>query len=324
MVHIAAVPPYSGPSVVGMTGGRGWVLAVLGAAGFAAALGGFAAAAQDKGVAAAGALAAPCGGQEFMHDRVGGIVDGRDFLLGDGRTVHLAAIEVPLPPKAGDLRAAPGGAAAETALRGLTAGAQVVLRQADLNLDRYGRTVAYAEASHGDSWHSVQADMVSAGFARVAGDIGSRACAAELLRREDAARRARLGLWALPYYQPIAADRLPALLAQRSRFALVEGTVVSVHASGATLYVNFGRHWSQDFSVIVRKRYERKFAAANLDLQGLAGRRVRVRGWIEAHGGSAGGAENGTGAGVWRAPWIEATYPQQIELIGHDVGRMTP
>ncbi len=84
-------------------------------------------------------------------------------------------------------------------------------------------------------------------------------------------------------------------------FALVEGQVVSVRESGATIYVNFGRRWSESFAVTISKRNERSFTAAGLDLKGLGGRRVRVRGWIEARG---------AGGGV---PWIEAVRPEQIE-----------
>ena len=90
----------------------------------------------------------------------------------------------------------------------------------------------------------------------------------------------------------------------KGQFALVEGKVVSVRESGATIYVNFGQRWSEDFAVTVRKRNERNFAAAGLDLQGLAGRRVIVRGFIEARGtrgqpfdrGDASGADRDRGS----------------------------
>ena len=81
--------------------------------------------------------------------------------------------------------------------------------------------------------------------------------------------------------------------------------MVSVRQSGATIYVNFGRHWSEDFAVTVRKRNERNFAAAGLDLQGLTGRRVIVRGFVEARGRRG-------------SPAIEATRPEQIESADRD------
>ena len=127
-----------------------------------------------------------------------------------------------------------------------------------------------------------QGELIAAGFARVGDRVGSRACAVELLGRENAARAAKLGLWANSYYDVLNAETPADVLARRGRFALVEGKVVSVRESGATIYVNFGRRWSEDFAVTILKRNERSFAAAGLDLKGLAGRRVRVRGWIES------------------------------------------
>ena len=52
------------------------------------------------------------------------------------------------------------------------------------------------------------------GFARVADRVGNRACAGELLRREDAAWQAKLGLWADPYYEVLAAAASTDVLAR--------------------------------------------------------------------------------------------------------------
>jgi endonuclease YncB( thermonuclease family) len=243
-----------------------------------------------------------CGGDAIARGTVSRIIDGRTVALDDGREVRLAAIEVPpldLPQHDG----APGGADAKTALDALAGGDTVVLRRAEIAADRYGRLVAYAYAVRDGEELFAQGEMIASGFARVGDRVGSRACAADLLGRESAARRAKLGLWANPYYDVLNAETPADVLAQRGRFALVEGKVVSVRESGATIYVNFGRRWSEDFTVTVLKRNERNFAAAGLDLKGLAGRRIRVRGWIEERGATGGGG----------SPWIEATHPEQIE-----------
>ncbi|HXQ82989.1 MAG TPA: hypothetical protein VN769_02870 [Xanthobacteraceae bacterium] len=76
--------------------------------------------------------------------------------------------------------------------------------------------------------------------------------------------------------------------------------------------MNFGRRWSEGFTVTILKRNARNFTAAGLDLKGLAGRRVRVRGWIEERGGTAGSPGGSTGG----SPWIEAVHPEQIEIAG--------
>ncbi|HZR63481.1 MAG TPA: thermonuclease family protein [Xanthobacteraceae bacterium] len=293
-----------------MRGRRG----VLGIAAVAAALsciGNFPVHAQRAAKKAVAAL--PCGGEEIARGSVGRVLDGRTFVLGDGREVRLAGIET-ASLSAGASDGPAGDTAARDALAKLIADAQVVLRKAEFASDRYGRVSAYVDVVQPSPQRSVQAELLASGFARVGDMVGEGDCAAELLRRENAARSAKLGLWADPYYDPLPADKPAEILARRGRFALVEGEVVSVHPSGATLYVNFGRRWSEDFAVTIRKRNERKFTTAGVDPHGLSGHRVRVRGWIEARGGIAGSP--------WRAPWIEAARPEQIETVGRNDARV--
>jgi endonuclease YncB( thermonuclease family) len=237
-----------------------------------------------------------CGGDVIAHGVVKRVIDGRTFTLDDGREVRLAAVEVP-PLETG---AAPG-AAAKAALDALVGGDDIVLRRADIETDRYGRLVAYAYAVRDGEELFAQGELIASGFARVGDHVGGRSCAVELLKSEHAARAAKLGLWGDSDYDVLDAETPTDVLARRGRFALVEGKVVSVRESGATIYVNFGRRWSEDFTVTILKRNERNFAAAGLDLKRLAGRRIRVRGFIEARGGTG------------RSPWIEAEYPEQIE-----------
>jgi endonuclease YncB( thermonuclease family) len=250
--------------------------------------------------AAQDAPAIPCGGEEIARGAVSRVIDGRTFVLNDGREVRLAAIEVPplLPQQ--DRDNAPGGDGAKAALDALVGGDAIVLRKAEFPSDRYGRLFAYAYAVRDGEEIFAQGEMISSGFARVGDRAGSRACAADLLGRERAARSGKLGLWSNSYYDVLNAETASDVLAQQGQFALVEGRVVSVRESGASIYVNFGRRWSEGFAVTVLKRNERNFAAAGLDLKGLAGRRVRVRGWIEQRGAG-------------RSPWIEAAHPEQIE-----------
>jgi len=235
-----------------------------------------------------------CGGDELARGTVARILDGRTVILEDGREVRLAAVEI--APQSG---AGAGGRAAAAALDALATGDQVVLRRAESGSDRYGRLLAYVYAVRDGEQFLLQRELVAEGFARVSARIASP-CARDLLDREKAARDAKLGLWAEPYYDVLDAETAKDALAHRGRFALVEGKVASVRESGPTIYVNFGRRRIGDITVTVLKRNERSFASAGLDLRSLAGRRIRVRGWIEARGGD-------------RA-WIEAERPEQIEM----------
>jgi len=247
------------------------------------------------------APATRCGAETIATGKSTRVVDGRSFVLGDGREVQLAAIEVPatLQP---DSSSAAAGVAARDRLAMLLEGAEVTLKRADTETDRYGRMPAFAFVSRDNELRSLQAEMLAAGHARVGVRVGSRDCAGDLLAQEKAARAAKLGLWNDPYYVMKQADHPTEVLAGRGHFALVEGKVASVRPSGATIYVNFGRRWSEDFTVTILKRNERSFAAAGIDPNKLAGRRVRVRGWIEQRGG----------------PWIEAARPEQIEVADGD------
>jgi hypothetical protein len=165
--------------------------------------------------------------------------------------------------------------------------------------DRYGRLAAHVFIPAGDAAAWLQADLLARGHARASPRIGDAACARDLLARENSARSANLGLWAEPYYVMSKAEEPAQVLQRRGRFALVEGKVLSVRESGGTIYINFGRRWSEDFTVTIAKRNERIFSAAGLEPKKLAGRTLRVRGWIEERGG----------------PWVEASRPEQIEVL---------
>ncbi|MGH6769987.1 MAG: thermonuclease family protein [Xanthobacteraceae bacterium] len=265
----------------------GWALLIGAGVTIGAALG---ASARDAGF--------PCGGDLIATGRVAKIHDGRSFALENGRDVRIAALEVPPPDDRSQ------GTAARVALQSLLAGQTVELRSAGTaNSDRYGRTVAHvylvgAAAPSGP--RSAGHAMLAGGFGRVGADVDNRACAKSLLSQERVARAAKLGLWTDPRYAILDARSLAALLARQGRFALAEGKVASVRTSGGTIYVNFGRRWSQALTVTISKRRERIFAGAGMALKELENRPVRVRGWIE----------------VRNDPRMEAQRPQQIEIAG--------
>lgn len=229
------------------------------------------------------AAAAPCVLTPVGSATVAAVRDGGTLMLDDGRELRLAGIEI-----------APGR---HESLRALTEGRTLRLERLGAEADRYGRLVAFAALP--DAGPSLQQTLLEQGLARFSARIGNKACAEGLLAIESGARRAKRGLWADPNFAPLSSENLAGLEAARGHFALVEGRVLSVRESGATIYLNFGRRWTRDFTVTVLKREQRTFAGGGLDLKQLEGRRVRVRGWVERRGG----------------PIIEAAVPEQIERI---------
>jgi endonuclease YncB( thermonuclease family) len=234
---------------------------------------------------------------------VAAVIDGRTLRLLDGREVRLAGIEVPAPDSG------PPADLARAALTGLVEGKQVLLRRPFPNTDgadRHGRLTAHVFVAMDEVERSVQEALLAAGAARIAARTGSAFCPAEppvkwaekFLAAERSARSAKLGLWRISGYEVMRAEDPAGVLGELGRFTLVEGNVVSVRESGGTIYVNFGRRWSEDFTVTIAKRNERIFAAAGIEPGKLTGRRITVRGYVEARGG----------------PWIEAVVPEQIEV----------
>jgi endonuclease YncB( thermonuclease family) len=233
---------------------------------------------------AAAASAQQCNLEDLGTARAVFIRDGRTLVIEDGRELRLAAIEIA------------DAAAAKASLQSLL-DKTLTLKKIGPGSDRYGRIVAFAFPAGATG--SVQQRLVLNGQAVVAARVGDKACAAELLAFERNAREARRGVWSDPSSAPMHADDGDAVSAQRGRFTLIEGKVLSVRESGSTIYVNFGRRWSRDFSVTISKRNRSMFASAGLEPKSLDGRRVRVRGWVEQRNG----------------PIIDAARPEQIEIV---------
>jgi len=234
----------------------------------------------------AGALhaQAQCGLKDLGPAEIAAVRDDAALVLTDGREVRLAAIEA--------------GPDAHTALRELVPGRGLRLVSASTeSADRYGRLVAFVTAE--GTAESLQEALLARGNARVSARVGSRACADRLLGLEDKARKDGLGLWANPNFALFRAEPGRWMDTELGRFVLVEGKVVSVRQSGGTIYVNFGRRFTRDFSVMIPRRLQAGFRAAGREPQSFTGRQLRVRGWLE-----------------WRTgPVIEATAPEQIEVL---------
>ncbi len=124
----------------------------------------------------------------------------------------------------------------------------------------------------------------------------ARAAVADMLAIEAAARGARRGIWAHPFYALLTPEQANGRI---DTFQIVEGRVVGTARVGGRTYLNFGTDWRTDFTVSMAAAADRLFRRQGLDLLTLEGRRVRVRGWL----------------GRYNGPTVEATHPEQLELL---------
>lgn len=232
----------------------------------------------------------PCMAERAGEGRVASVVDARTFRMQDGREVRLAGVE----EAASSLTARSHQRAA---LESLAGGRDIILRGSP-NEDRYGRIVAFAVVRGQDS--PIQAQLIADGHLLVTAAIDDQDCVLFLRRREARARQARRGIWAEP--TALKNAEMPGdILAVVGQFVVAEGRVHSVREAGATLYINFGRRWTQDFAVTISRRSVADFEAAGVSLKSLERRRVRVRGWVEQRGG----------------PRMHASWAGQIEVVGN-------
>jgi micrococcal nuclease len=101
-------------------------------------------------------------------------------------------------------------------------------------------------------------------------------------------------------YHVVDATRPEALRPRVQTFQIVEGKVAVVGRTSGWTFLNFGDDWKQDFTAAIAAKHAKAFAESDVALDGLEGRRIRVRGWIER----------------WNGPAIKVTHPEQIEVLG--------
>ncbi|WP_395665382.1 thermonuclease family protein [Methylocella sp.] len=223
-------------------------------------------------------------------------VDARlELLLEDGRVVKIAGLDPPRPtPDAPELDEEAAREAGERLV-----GREIVLAPLYTAPDRWGRVVAevFAPAPGGAATASIAGGLLRAGLGRVEAGAAARRCRAYLLGEEAAARAARLGVWADPYYAVLRpADR--AGFAERAgTLAIVEGEVVGIEVSDFRTTLTFGERRGQAFSIVVAARNLKRFSAAGVDLAALRGKIVRARGLVDLRFG----------------PQIEIEEPGEIE-----------
>ena len=222
------------------------------------------------------------------------VVDGDTVRLSSGLEVRLVGIQAPkLPLGRPNFQSWPLAVAAKATLEQLVGGQRVRLFYGGRRRDRHGRALAHLYQAD-DRW--AQGEMLRRGFARVYTFADNTALTAEMLALERAARAAWRGIWSHPFYQVRVVTETPNFLYS---FQIVEGRVMAAAVVRRRVYLNFGPDWRTDFTITIAPRHVRRFKNAGLAPARWDGRKLRVRGWLKSYNG----------------PMIEATHPEQIELL---------
>lgn len=248
--------------------------------------------------AAAAPAAAERAGALGLEHAAGGeavaVIDGDTLVLADGREVRLVGIQAPkLPLGRAGFEPWPLAEEAKARLAAVTLGRRLDLGYGGRRGDRHGRVLAHLFDAEG-RW--IQGELLGAGLARVYSFADNRVAVAQMLALEREARAAGRGIWADPFYAVRSAEAASDWL---GGFELVEGRVHAVGRGGGRVYLNFAEDWRQDFTLALDRRALTLFQEEGVDPAGLAGKQVRVRGWLKSYNG----------------PMIDVTHPEQIEVL---------
>jgi micrococcal nuclease len=247
--------------------------------------------------------AANCQLSEPERATVAQVKDAETLELSDGSFVRLIGARTPQPPLGWKGREPwPFVAEANEMTKRLALGKDVELRFGGNQTDRHGYKLAqvYVLSDGRSQW--LQQELINAGVARVYSFPDNTACVDELLVSEAEARAVKRGIWSSWAYRILDATDTDHLGRLSHTYQLVEGRVAAIGKTRERLYLNFGEDWRTDFTISVAAKDIAAFKQADSDLESLAGRRIRVRGWIE-----------------WRnGPMIVADHPEQIELLPED------
>src|SRR5947209_392016 len=164
----------------------------------------------------------------------------------------------------------------------LEATARATIAKIEANLD-----IALAEA------------ILDAGLARYRPEAAAHPCRDLLLAAEAEARAEKIGLWADPFYAVLPGADRAAFANPPKGMVLVEGVATTLGETASRFYLNFGPRRGSDFAITLPKRGANALEKAGIKVQDLVGKRLRVRGLLDATFG----------------PQLELTDPDQLELI---------
>ena len=242
--------------------------------------------------AAAMAMPLPdcAGGVEIAHAHVMRVEKNGALILDDGRAVLLEGIRLP----GADRPNLPVAGEALDTLSELAMKESLTLTSTPPKEDRYDRVRVQA---FGNVW--VQTELLRRGLARVDVDPDRSECAPDLYEAEQTARKAKLGLWALPQF---AVKRADALSGAAGTFQIVEGRIENVSSHDGRVFLDFNQDYRKGFTATIAPEDHKIFRNSDPALEDLAGHTVRLRGMVEDFNGRS---------------EIALSNPYQIELIGN-------
>ncbi len=208
------------------------------------------------------------------------IIDPHTLLLKDGTIIRLASIDIPSKKNENDLEAL------YYLKQLLPTNTKILIfqtRQAKSGrVNRMDHQLAHIVTQNDNIW--IQGSMLENGFARIYTAPKHDELLNEMITAENNAIKNKINIWAeTSPHKIISPLETPNNLGD---FAVIDGTIQKVASIRNNIYLNFGKDWKTDFTVIIPPLIRKDFARQNIDLLSLANQSVRVRGWLREYNGA--------------------------------------
>lgn len=215
--------------------------------------------------------------------RIDKIIDGLTILLKNGTIIRLASIDIP------DFhiwRDAPySEAALELLQKTLPEGTEVMMYQTRMakkgRITRMKHELAHLVTKKDPIW--IQGLLLSRGLARVYTSPNATEMLTQMYKAEQNARATKQGIWAQNsdhlILTPETAEKA------MGEFAIIEGVVQKTATVRNNIYLNFGKNWKTDFTIMISPANRKKLAHNGIDPLSMAHKTVRVRGWLREYNG---------------------------------------
>jgi micrococcal nuclease len=203
--------------------------------------------------------------------RVKTVYDGDTVVLENGRKIRFLGINTPEVQH----RDKPADAGGDEAKRWLTEklkNTRVRLELGPEKTDKYGRTLAHLFTENKEH---INLKLVELGLASVSIYPPELLYVDELVKAQDQAEQAKIGIWGRPEY---AAKPISGFTeADHSGWTRLVGKVVNIHKTRKSVYL--------EFSDAFEARIENKWLGLFPDVNSYLGKTVEVRGWLSKRAG---------------------------------------
>ena len=198
--------------------------------------------------------------------RVKTVYDGDTVVLEDGRKIRFLGINTP-EVQHRDKQADAGGDEAKSWLIDKLKNTKVRLEIGAEKTDKYGRTLAHLFT---EKKQHINLQLVEAGLAAVSIYPPNLSYINELVKAENKAELAKIGIWGRPEYEVIPVTRLTE--AGHPGWTRLSGKVLNIRKTRKSVYLAF--------SPIFEARIERQWLDLFPDINSYLGKTIEVRGWL--------------------------------------------